>query len=77
MCRIFNDEVIKITSPNAFSLAIGELLNDKLYNQFNNHKSNLLTLSISRKITIDMDCCRLPKASIITNKADRSRSDAL
>ena len=32
---------------------------------------------ISRETTIDSDCCRLPKASVLGNKADKLRSNQL
>ena len=40
------------------------------------HQTSLLD-SISRTTSIDSDCCRLLPASVLSNKADESRSDQL
>ena len=40
--------------------------------QYQNGSSNL---SISRATSIDSDCCRLPTTSVLSNKADKIRSD--
>ena len=78
MCCSSN-KVIK--SDTSSFLALGGLHKDKLCDFLqakaptNTKRFIKLPYFISRATSIDSDCCRLPTASILSNKEDKSRSN--
>ena len=76
-CQYFR--VIKSNSKRF--LALGGLNDDKLSNIYKQwHRSIPKRFikplySISRATSIDSDCCRLPSASVLSNKEDESHSN--
>ena len=78
LIRCTANKVIKCDAKSFYSSSRRVMSYAAFYKQWHGPMSKRFTkppYSISRATSIDSDCCRLPTASVLSNKADKSRSN--